>query len=151
MFTSPEGSGLYWMRKLQELVCFHAYLQIADTSQFIKENYQKYRQCLHLGYFLLKLLFEIDCDIFGTNPVDLMPSVSMKCLWNYLTIFDNLCNISVLSITGSYTGNPKNPWIDRMLTEVYLIPCAVWAFKTKLGLIQFPDPFIKKFSKLLME
>ena len=35
--------GVYWMRKLQELVCFHAYLQIACTSQFIKENSQKYK------------------------------------------------------------------------------------------------------------
>ena len=41
MFPSPEGSGVYWMRKLQE--CFHAYLQIACTFQFIKEKSQKYK------------------------------------------------------------------------------------------------------------
>ena len=51
MFPSPEGSGVYWMRKWQELVCFHAYLQIACTSQFIKENSQKYKGNFHLFNF----------------------------------------------------------------------------------------------------
>ena len=51
MFPSPEGYGVYWMRKWQELVCFHAYLQIARTSQFIKENSQKYKGNFHFFGF----------------------------------------------------------------------------------------------------
>ena len=69
MFTSPEGSGVYWMRKLQELVCFHAYLQISRTSQFTKENYQKYKGNFHFfcfSFFGKKQTCCPRCHLFST-------------------------------------------------------------------------------------